>query len=76
MSAVDHAHNPYAQSRREAKAVRVEAHLRSLAYTAADVEAMPARTRRTVERAAGVRACSDETWELVASLMRSGEAGS
>jgi len=74
-AATDFGHSDWATEQRTQKAVRLEAHLHGLEYTAAAVERLTAADRRAFERAAGVRRSSDETWALVVRLMRSAEGG-
>jgi hypothetical protein len=73
VTAVDYGHTSWAQEQRTQKAVRLEAYLRSHGYTVLLTESLAPSQRRQVERAAGVRTSSDETWQLVLRLMRSSE---
>lgn len=65
----DFAHTPYAREARLRKAVRIEAVLRVASVDAAGARALGISQRRDVERTAGVRMSSDETWHVVYELL-------
>lgn len=70
MSGGDFAHNAYATEMRTQKAVKLEAYLRTsgLPSWAASPADLTADERRMVERAAGTRPGSEETWAMVQRL--------
>lgn len=67
----DFAHTPFASEARVRKAARIEAALRMAGYTAQEARVLDAGTRRAVEKTAGVRRSSDETWGIVFRLLDS-----
>lgn len=58
----DFAHSAWAEQRRTEKAVRLETQLSADGIPAAAARTLAPAARRRIERAAGVRVCSDETW--------------
>lgn len=73
MTQGDYAHNAYAREQRAQKAIALVAYLRDAehVWTRGDLfgDADQEAHRRAVERAAGVRRSSDETWAQVDQLL-------
>lgn len=67
----DFAHSVFAQEARVRKAIRIEAALRMAGVDADGAAALDEPGRRGVEKTAGVRKSSDETWGVVLRLMGS-----
>jgi len=71
----DFAHSAFAAEARVRKAVRIEAALRMAGLDAAAAKGLDEAGRRGMERAAGVRRSSDETWAAALRLMDSFRPG-
>lgn len=65
----DFAHTSYARDARVRKATRIEAALRMAGVDATGARALDDKERRAVEKTAGVRKSSEETWEAAFTLM-------
>lgn len=66
---IDYAHNATANAQRVAKADRIAVQLRTEGIPAAAARDLPPRARRRIERAAGSRVASDETWAMAIAFL-------
>jgi len=66
----DYKHNGHAEQARRLKAAYLMDTLFAHGASPDDALALDAPGRRAIEKAAGTRKASDETWALVVSLMR------
>jgi DNA-binding transcriptional regulator PaaX len=71
----DFGDTPAAREARERKARALAKALAAAGYPAATVYELTDRGRRRMERAAGVRRCSDRTWDRVWVLLGGVEDG-
>ena len=74
MTAPDWGHNSFAEQARMEKAIALEHRLRLDGIPSTAARTLPPTARRNVERAAGVRRSSDETWDLTFRLLEDAEA--
>ena len=70
----DFGHSSYAEQQRTLKAISLETQLRRDGIPAAAARTLPAAARRRVEKAAGVRRSSDETWERAFAFLEDAES--
>lgn len=69
----DFAHSGYAEQARTEKAIKIETQLWRDRIPAAAAATLPPAARRRVEKAAGVRPSSDETWERAIAFLADAE---
>lgn len=72
-AADDFGHTAFAEARRMEKAAALAARLHADGIPAAAVPSLPPASRRRVERAAGVRRSSAETWAKAAEVLEDRE---
>lgn len=73
MSDDDFAHTAWAEGRRMEKAAALAARLHFDGIPSGAVPSLPPASRRRVERAAGVRRCSEETWAKALEVLEDRE---
>jgi hypothetical protein len=71
---VDFAHTAYAEQARIVKAAALEGVLRAEGIPADAVLSLPPAARRRIERAAGIRRSSEDTWAKAVWLMEQEDA--
>lgn len=69
----DFAHSSFAEQARTTKAIALETQLRRDGIPAAAARTLPPASRRRIERAAGVRRSSDETWDRAFAFLEDAE---